>query len=301
MTFPVRARRRWSATRVLCWGFALLVVALVAGMLGLFVWQSLPVWAHAGTGYLTGTKWFYRAEQFGVAPMLYGTVITSLVALLLAAPVGVLSAIFIAEYLPPRLRFFVKMLVELLAGIPSVVYGLLGILLLREWMGSALERWDVSSGDTLLTAGVLLSVMILPTIVTLSDDALRGVPGTQKLAGRGLGLNRAQVVLRISLPQAWTGIIAAVLLALGRALGEMIAVFLVVGRLDNFWKPLSLEPLISPGQTLASKLGGAETNIAMGAPLHFAAMVGLGLLLLALAGGATLLGAWLIKRRAHHA
>jgi phosphate transport system permease protein len=300
-SWSLRPRRRWSFTQISCTTFTLVAVAFVLGMLGLFVWQSLPVWKHEGLGYLTGTKWFYRSQNFGLAPMLYGTLVTAAIALLLAAPLGIAAALFIAEYLPGRLRFAVKLLIELLAGIPSVVYGLLGILLLREWVYDTLEPFDLLSGDTLLTAGLLLSVMILPTIVTLADDALRAVPSAQRLAARGLGMNGAQAILRVALPQAGRGIVAAVLLALGRALGEMIAVFLVVGRQDNLWKPFSLEPIISPGQTLASKLGGAETNIAFGDPLHFAAMVGLGLVLLALAGTATLAGAWLIKRRSFHA
>src|SRR5262245_22935751 len=267
----------------------------------MFAWQSVPVWQKEGLGYLTGKRWFFRVHQFEIAPMLYGTAVTSAISLMLAVPLGIAAAIFISEYLSPRLRFAVKMLVELLAGIPSVVYGLLGILILRNWVYDSLERFDVSSGDMLLTAGILLSVMILPTIVTLAYDALRSVPASQRLAARGLGLNRAETVLRIALPQAWTGIVAAVLLALGRALGEMIAVFLVVGRQDNVWNPFSFQPILSEGQTLASKLGSAETNIAFGDPLHFAAMVGLGLVLLVLAGSATFVGAWLRKRRAHHA
>jgi phosphate transport system permease protein len=297
--WPERARRRWSITQYSCCGFSLVAVAFVVGMIALFAWQSVAVWKHAGTEYFTGTNWYYRTQQFGIAPMLYGTVITSVIALLLAAPLGIGAAVFISEYLPGRLRFAVKILVELLAGIPSVVYGLLGIMLLRDWVYDALEPFEPLSGDTLLTAGILLAVMILPTIVTLTDDALRSVPAAQRLAARGLGLTRAEAVLRVALPQAWTGVIAAILLALGRALGEMIAVFLVVGRQDNFWKPWKVEPVLNAGQTLASKLGGAETNISLGDPLHYAAMVALGLVLLALAGAATLAGAWLMRRRRH--
>src|SRR5947208_1585453 len=134
-----------------------------------------------------------------------------------------------------------------------------------------------------LTAGLWLAVMVLPTIMTLADDALRGVPAQQRLAARGLGLTRAQTVLSVVLPQARRGLVAAVLLGLGRALGETIAVFLVVGRQDNQWpeKLLSLRPLIAPGQTLTSKLGGSETFIAYADSLHWGAIVGLAIVLLA--------------------
>jgi phosphate transport system permease protein len=142
--------------------------------------------------------------------------------------------------------------------------------------------------------------MILPTIMTLADDALRGVSNAQRTAARGLGLTRSEAVLAIAIPQARSGLIAAALLGFGRALGETIAVFLVVGRQDNqlpdsFW---SLRPVIEAGQTLTSKLGGAETNIAYGDPLHWSAIVGLGVMLMLIVGVVTWLGAWLERSHA---
>jgi phosphate transport system permease protein len=192
----------------------------------------------------------------------------------------------------------VKVLIELLAGVPSVVYGLLGILLLRDWIYHLFEKFEPLSGDTLLTAGVLLAVMILPTIVTLSDDALRGVPAAQRRAARGLGLTHAETILSVAIPQAKRGLGAALLLALGRALGETIAVFLVVGRQDNNLPEhlFSLRAWLGAGQTITSKLGGSETNIAYGDPVHWGAMVGLALLLLMMSGTVTLVGTGFGKR-----
>ncbi len=279
-----------------------LAAAFLAGLLGLLVVQSLPAWRQEGVfGYLLGTRWFYRADTFGVLPMIYGTAVVSAVALVLAVPVGVGAALFASEVLPPRPRLVLKTAVELLAGVPSVVYGLLGVLLLRPWMYRLLQPFDPLSGDTLLTGGVLLAVMVLPTVTTFSEDALRGVPAVQRRAARGLGLTRAATALRVVLPQAAPGLVAAILLALGRALGETIAVFLVIGRRDNqvpaHW--LSAEPLTRAthaGQTLTTKLGGSETFLAWGDPLHWAAIAGLGLVLLALVGGVTVLGAVLVRR-----
>jgi phosphate transport system permease protein len=138
---------------------------------------------------------------------------------------------------------------------------------------------------------VLLAVMVLPTIVTFSDDALRAVPAAQRRAARALGLTRSEVILHVALPQARRGLGAALLLGLGRAMGETIAVFLVVGRQDNqlpaHW--FSLRPMLEAGQTLTSKLGGSETNIAYGDPLHWAAIVGLGVILFVITGGLTVL------------
>lgn len=279
-------------TRALSWFFSLLALGSLALMVAIFAWQSLPVWRAEGLGYLTGGKWFFRQHQFGALSMIYGSVVVSLLALVLAAPLGIGAAICTAEYLPRPARLAVKTLIELLAGIPSVVYGLLGILLLRNWIYDLFTRFDPLSGDTLLTAGVLLAVMILPTVVTLSDDALRAVPAAQRRAARSLGLTCAETILHVALPQAKRGLGAALLLAVGRALGETIAVFLVVGRQDNNlpspW--YSLRPLVESGQMLTSKLGSSETNIAWGDPLHWAAIVGLGLILLVLTGALTLLG-----------
>ena len=285
-------------TRALSWFFSAVALASVALLIGIFAWQSVPVWRAEGAGYLTGSRWFFRTHEFGALPMIYGSLVVSAVALVLAAPLGFGAAIFTAEYLPRRARLAVKVLIELLAGVPSVVYGLLGILLLRDWIYDLFARFDPLSGDTLLTAGVLLAVMVLPTIVTLADDALRAVPAAQRRAARGLGLTHAETILHVSLPQARRGFGSALLLGLGRSLGETIAVFLVVGRQDNnlpgSWA--SLQPLLESGQTLTSKLGGAETNIAWGDSLHWAAVIGLGLILLAVTGGLTLTAALFSRR-----
>jgi len=285
-------------TRAWSWIFSVLALSMLALLAGIFVWQSVPVWQHEGWNYLTGSKWFFRQKEFGALPMIYGSMVVSLVALVLAAPLGIGAAVFSAEYLSRTPRLAVKVLIELLAGVPSVVYGLLGILLLRGWIYDLFARFDLLSGDTLLTAGVLLAVMVLPTVVTLSDDALRAVPAAQRRAARALGLTRSETILHIALPQARRGLGSALLLALGRAFGETIAVFLVVGRQDNNLPEniLSLRPLLESGQTLTSKLGSSETNISYGDPLHWAAIVGLGLILLLLSGGLTVLGTGFGKR-----
>ena len=257
--------------------------------------ESLPVWRHSGGGYLTGGVWFYRGEVFGILPMVYGTAVVAGIALPLAAVLGIGGAVFSAELLPPAARFPFKVAVEILAGVPSVIYGILGLVVLRGWIYELFTRLAPPgegplSGDTLATGGVLLAVMILPTVTTLADDALRGVPAAQRSAARALGLTRAETVLSVSLPQAWPGLVAALLLGLGRALGETIAVFLVVGRMDNQLPAglLDLSPLLGPGQTLTTKLGGSETFIAYGDPLHWAAISGLAVVLLAMVTAATL-------------
>ncbi len=296
--FRPAPRFSFGATRIFSIAFSGVAALFLVLLVVLYAVQSIPVLKDEGWQFFTGKNWYFRTHEFGVAPMLYGTLAVATIALLFSAPIGIGSAIFSSEYLPGKVRITFKLLIELLAGIPSVVYGLLGILFLREWVYQMLTPFDPLSGDTILTAGLLLGVMILPTIMTLADDALRSVAQNQRAAARGLGLTRSETILAISLPQARPGIIAAVLLALGRALGEMIAVFLVVGRQDNQWPdPIwSLQPVIEAGQTLSSKLGSAETNIAFGDPLHWAAMVGLGLILLSIVAGVTFAAGILQKR-----
>lgn len=283
-------------TRFLSLAFTAVAALAFLGMLVLFAVQSAPVWSHAGLGFLTGGSWFFRAGQFGVLPMVCGTLVVSGIALLTAAPLGIGAAVFTAEILPRKARLAVKTAVELLAGIPSVVYGLLGVLLLRDWVYRLLTPWDPLSGDTLLTAGLLLGVMVLPTVMTLADDALAGVPAAQRLAARSLGLTRAETAVRVSLRQAFPGLVSAVLLGLGRALGETIAVFLVVGRQDN-----QLPSLAGAGQTITTKLGGSETFLAYGEPLHWGAMAGLALVLFGLVTVVSLAGARLATRGDRHA
>jgi phosphate transport system permease protein len=299
----IETRRRWSATKVMSLSFTAFALLFLLALFGLFLGQSLPVWRHEGANYLAGRDWFFRLDRFGAAAMIYGTLVVSLTALALAIPTGIGAAVFTSEYLPNRARLAVKLTVELLAGVPSVVYGLLGILLLRDWMYRVLAPFDPLSGDSLMTAAVLLAVMVLPTIMTLSDDALRGVPAGQRDAARGLGMTKAESVLAVALPQALPGIVAAVLLGWGRALGETIAVFLVVGRQDNQLPAnlFSLRPLMEAGQTLTSKLGGSEINIAYGVPLHWAALVGLAFMLLVATGLSTLLAVGLQRRKDLHA
>lgn len=260
-----------------------------------FLWQSLPAWRHQGLDLVAGAQWFYRAERFGAASMIFGTAAVSLIAIALAAPLGLAAAVSVHSCLRGRAGLMVKALMELLAGVPSVVYGLLGVMMLRTWMYGLLQPLDPISGDSLLTAGVLLAVMILPTLATLADDVLRSADARPALAARGLGLTRSETLFSVTLPGAARGLWAAVLIALGRALGETIAVFLVVGRQDN--QPLRLSSLIEPGQTLTSKLGGSEIHIAAGDSLHWSALMALAVILLAISLLTTFLGLRLAGRR----
>ncbi|MFP5375882.1 MAG: ABC transporter permease subunit, partial [Acidimicrobiia bacterium] len=251
---------------------AAVVAFLVAGV------RSGPVdWAEL----VTSSTWDPAGGRFGATAMVWGTAAVAGVALLLAAPVGWAAAVAIVELAPPRWRRALRGGAELLAVVPSIVYGLVGLAYLRPLVSTLA---GVPGGDSLLAAGLVLAVMILPTIVAVSADALARVPPAWREAAAACGLTRSEVVRRAVLPAARRGLGAAALLALARALGETIAVYLVVGRADGRF-PSGLgdvaERLVRPGQTLTTKLNGPESVLAGTAGAHWAALCALGVLLLA--------------------
>lgn len=258
--------------------FSALSFLFLAALIFFLFLKGFPALKREGFQFFTVANWFFRADEFKAASMIYGTFVVSMIAIIIAAPVGFGASIFISEYLNGMPRFFAKSIIELLAGIPSVVYGLIGILFLQPFL---YNNFSLDSGDTLLTAGVLLSVMILPTIITLSDDAFRSVPSEERENSLSLGLTKQETFFNAVLPKAFPGFIVAILLATGRALGETIAVYLVVGRADNRLPSslFDLEPIFKAGQTLTSKLGGSELFIAYGNADHWSSIIALGLVL----------------------
>lgn len=218
--------------------------------------------------------WNPAKDQFGILSMLFGTFTVTGIALLIAVPLGIGTAIFTSEILPNRFRIYIKSAIELLAGIPSIIYGLIGIAIVSTWVASIFE---LSSGRTLLTAGILLAVMILPTIITLTDDALHNIPTKYRETSKGLGLYPFEIIQKTLLPIAKRDIAGAVLLALGRALGETMAVMLLVGSIDKIPQPFF--NVLSPGQTITSKLGREIGESAFGS-LHFSTLNAIGFLLL---------------------
>jgi len=219
-------------------------------------------------------EWAPYLNKFGILSMLYGTFVVTFTALILSIPLGIATSIFTAEILPDKYRFIVKSLLELLAGIPSIIYGLIGVAFFSIWVQ---DIFQLQTGRTLLTAGILLSIMVLPTIITLADDAFTGIPDKYREASKGLGLYDYEVIKSTLLPIAKSNIIGAILLALGRALGETMAVMLVIGSIDKIASPVY--NLLTPGQTVTSKLGREIAETAFGS-VHFSALIFMGFVLL---------------------
>ncbi|MEO3763929.1 phosphate ABC transporter permease subunit PstC [Streptomyces sp. B8F3] len=262
------------------------ILVVLVGYLGAGLGSGEVDWPEL----LTDPSWSPTYSAFGGLAMIYGSVVVCLTALAIAVPVSWAAAVALSEYLPPRLARPLRLCVELLAAVPSIVYGLIGILIIRPVIA---RMADVPGGDSLLAAGIVLAVMITPTVVAVSVDALAAVPDRYREAAFSLGLTRREVIRSAVLPLAKPAMRAAVLLGLARALGEAIAVFLVVGRADGRLPTTFgefLDSLVHPGQTLTTKLAGPEPVLAGTSGPYFAALCGLGIILLALVAAATVFG-----------
>ncbi|MCF6324262.1 MAG: phosphate ABC transporter permease subunit PstC [Gammaproteobacteria bacterium] len=252
-------------------------------VLGFLLYSSWPLIQQQGIAFIIGDEWYPFESLYGMLPALVGTVWAVVLALLIALPCGVAAAIFCAELLPAHWRGSMRFSMELMAGVPSVVYGLLGMWVLLPLLESQLE---LLTGRTLLAAGLLLALMILPTIMVLSEDAIRAVRQSQREAAKNLGIGWDATLWRVLLPQAWPGIRVATLLATGRAMGETVAVMLVVGSIDRIPDPFY--NFLQPAQTLTSRIGREMAEASIGS-LHWAALLFCGLLLAAIAMGLSLL------------
>ncbi|HBG22066.1 MAG TPA: phosphate ABC transporter permease subunit PstC [Peptococcaceae bacterium] len=232
---------------------------LVVVLVGLFVFlQGYPLLAKTGFfTFLTGLEWLPGEGIFGILPMVIGTLAVTLGALIIGVPLGVTTAVFLAEYAPERIAFWTRRAVELLAGIPSVVYGLFGMTVIvplvrhvaLNWFGDLLSP-EMRTGYGILAASLVLGIMILPTIVSISEDALRAVPKAYKEGSYALGVHQWQTIWHNTLPAAGTGIMSSVILGMGRAIGETMAILMVAGNAPAF--PTSI---FSPVRTLSGNIG----------------------------------------------
>jgi phosphate transport system permease protein len=278
---PVRpasasARRQLVADRLfggLCLLAALAVPALTALMLVLLIQRSLPSMEHFGWRFLIDSTWKPKENELGALPFIYGTVLTSLVAMALAVPLGVGAAAYLSEVASGTLRRVASFLIELLAAIPSVVYGFWGLFFLVPIFQKLLPGLGIHNitGKGCFTAGVLLAIMIVPYITAITFDVCRAVPTAQRQAALALGATRWQLIWKVVLPYARSGIIGASFLALGRALGETMAVAMVIGNVADIGSLFGLGYSIPA--VIATELQNPENE------LHKSALVQLGLVL----------------------
>jgi phosphate transport system permease protein len=287
---PVIRRRTQTGDIVARW-VVTVFAAVILFVTALIVYQlwigSEPSRLKSGFAFLTSSKWNPVTEEFGALPFIYGTVVTSVLALLISVPLGVGAAIYLAELAPAGLSNGLTFLVELLAAIPSVIYGLLGFLTVVPLMRSYVEPFlkyalgflplfkGPSFGVGFLTAGVVLSIMTVPYIISVSRESLLAVPREQREAALALGATRWEATWQVVVPYAKLGIFGSIFLSLARALGETMAVTMVIGN-----DPKISASLLAPGYSIAAVVAN-EFSEATGA-IYQAALVELGLVLFVL-------------------
>lgn len=262
--------QRWSEIIV---ENILLIIALfsifIIGLITWFVFNSgYPVLREVGIWqFMTGQNWRPTGGEFGIWPMIVGSVYVTIGALVIGVPLGVMGAIFIAEMAPPKAAKIIRPAIELLAGIPSVVYGFYGLVVivpfLREHLGG--------SGFSVIAGSIILGIMILPTILSLSETALRAVPAELKEGSLALGATHWQTIKWVFLPVARSGILAAIILGMGRAIGETMAVIMVTGNVA-----LVPNSLIDPVRTLT---GNVVMEMSYASGMHQQALFATGIVL----------------------
>ena len=250
--------------------------------------DKIKVWE-----FLSGEEWFPTAQpiaQMGVKPLIYGTLWVSLGAILLALPIGLAAAIYLSEIAKKRTRSLLKPLIELLAGIPSVVYGFFGLVVIVPLIQST---FNLPVGETALAGSVVLAIMALPTIITISEDAMRNTPRAMKEASLALGASKWQTIYKVVMPYSASGITAGAILGIGRAIGETMAVLMVTGNAAVIPHTL-LAPVRTIPATIAAELGEAPNG-----GLHYEALFALGCILFLITFGINMLVELVTNRKSH--
>jgi phosphate transport system permease protein len=274
--------------RVIALVAAFIVVAIFAGVIAALLVGAWPAITTFGFGFLTTEAWRPTREIFGALGPIYGTVVTSTIAVVIAVPVGIGIAIFLTELCPRFLRRPIGTAIELLAGVPSIIYGIWGLFVFAPWFQSWVQEPVILAtegipilgtlfggnpyGIGILTAGVILSIMILPFIAAVTRDVLETVPSVLKEASYGLGSTQWEVMWKVAIPYARTGIVGGGMLALGRALGETMAVTFVIGNAHRIEASL-FAPGTSISAAIANEFAEATT------PLYTSSLIALGLIL----------------------
>ena len=283
---------------------ASVVVVIITAMVALVLTDSAEAWGVFGLKFIFTSDWNPPFKQFGALPFIYGTVVTSVIALVLAAPFGVGCAIFIMEFAPRWVRTPLGFTVELLAAVPSVVFGLWGIFAFAPWLRSGPEKFLVENfgwiplfagptfGIGIFTAGLILAIMVVPYITAVTREVMRLVPTAQREGMLALGATRWEVVRHVILPFAKSGIVGGSILAMGRALGETMAVTMLIGNRAQI-----KTSLFAQGATMASVIANefAEADYS----LYTSSLVAVAFLLLVLALIMNILGrlfVWSVSR-----
>jgi len=267
---------------------AITVLVILAGVMISLVHGSLPAWRAFGFEFFTSQSWNPVTEKFGALPAIYGTVLTSTIAMLIGVPISLGIAIFLTEICPERLRRTIGLAIELLAGIPSIIYGIWGLFIFAPFFQTHFQPALIDMfgnvpvlnqlfagppyGIGLLTAGLILAIMVLPFITSITREVFETVPPVLKEAAYGIGCTRWEVIRRVVIPYTRVGIIGGVMLGLGRALGETMAVTFFIGNAHRI-----MPSIMAPGTTISATIANEFTEAT--GDLYTASLVALGLIL----------------------
>lgn len=253
--------------------FALVSILVLALIVCSLFREGLPIFNKVSVrDFLFGTEWYPTADppSFGIFPLIVGSFIVTLISTLIAVPLGVLSAIYIAEVAPASIKEILKSVIELLAGIPSVVLGFFGMIVVAPWLQ---DTFDLPTGLNIINASAILAIMAIPTISSISEDALYSVPREFKEASYALGATKFETIMRVVLPAALSGIATAVILGMSRAIGETMVVLMVAG--GSAAIPESLFDSVRPmPASIAAEMGEAPYR-----SLHYQALFATGIVL----------------------
>lgn len=268
-----------------------LSVLTTIGIVGVLIFETIEFFTQVSiVEFFTKTEWtpFFANKHFGIWPLVMGTLLVTMIAMLIALPLGLLSAVYLSEYAPERVRAAIKPVLEILAGIPTVVYGYFALMFVTPFLQNFIPAMEVFNA---LSPGIVMGFMILPMIASLAEDAMRAVPQSLREGAYSLGATRFEVSLKIVVPAAFSGIAAATILAISRALGETMIVAIAAGHKPTF----TLNPLVAietmPGYIAQTLLGDAPYGSLMYRTLF---AVGMGLFVMTLA--MNVLSYYLIKR-----
>ncbi|MCG2826353.1 MAG: phosphate ABC transporter permease subunit PstC [Thermoplasmatales archaeon] len=264
-----------SLVKILFFLTAVSSIIIVFFIFAFLIKEGSPAFMDVGIlEFVTGMKWHAPADIYGILPLIVVSLLITFGAMVFAVGLGVPTAIFLSEVAPNRVKIILKPAVEMLAGVPSIVYGFIGMVLLVGYLG---PTFDMLTGRSILAGSILLGIMALPTVVSVSEDAISVVPTEFKEGSLALGATKWQTIKTVTFPAAFSGIAAAVILGMGRAIGETMAVLLVVGNICKI--PIPFFDYFETGQPLTAKIAGEMGEAGRGS-LQYHALFGVGVTLL---------------------
>jgi phosphate ABC transporter permease protein PstC len=275
MGLPKMRRYREKSIEALLFLCAIASILVTILIFYFLISESLKAFAELGFfNLLLGTKWHPAGDIYGMMPLIVTSLIITVLALFINIIIGIPLAIYLAELAGPRSKAILKPTIELLAGVPSIVYGFLGVIILVSFLQ---ERLDMLTGRSILAGAILLGIMFIPYITTICEDALRAVPSEFKQGSLALGANQWQTIRYVVIPAASSGITAAILLNVGSIMGETMAVLLVVGNVARI--PSPIYDVFDQGATFTSVIAGEMGEVASGS-LHYHVLFAVGFVLL---------------------